>query len=112
MPFTVVEIRRFEPAYRPIFQFIWVYIPIQQGINMKEYTATREQLTNQSLRGLFKSNFELANHAILLALFYIKSGHEVTMAKLLNEIKRNPSEQYLKDLQKMEEEEEETVEKV
>jgi hypothetical protein len=28
----------------------------------------------------------------------------VTMAKLLSEIKRNPSEQYIKDLQKMEEE--------
>lgn len=79
---------------------------------MKEYTATRDQLTNQTLRGLFKNNFELANQAIRLARFYIKSGHEVTMSKLLNEIKRNPSEQYLKDLQKMEEEEEETTEKV
>ena len=34
-----------------------------------------------------------------------QSGHEVSITKLLNEIKRNPSEQYLKDLQKMEEEE-------
>ncbi len=75
---------------------------------MKEYTLAREQLTNQSLRGLFKNNFELANQAIRLARFYIKSGHEVTMSKLLSEIKRNPSEQYLKDLQKMEEEEDET----
>ena len=71
---------------------------------MKEYTSGREQLTNQSIRGLFKNNFELANQAIRLARFYIKSGHEVSMGKLLNEIKRNPSEQYLKDLQKMEEE--------
>ena len=76
---------------------------------MKEYTLGREQLTNQSLRGLFKNNFELANQAIRLARFYIKSGHEVTMGKLLSEIKRNPSEQYLKDLQKMEEEEEESA---
>lgn len=75
---------------------------------MKEYQVSREQLTNQSLRGLFKSNFELANQAIRLARFYIKSGHEVSMGKLLNEIKRNPSEQYLKDLQKIEEEEEES----
>lgn len=78
---------------------------------MKEYTIVRDQLTNQSLRGLFKNNFDLTNQAIRLARFYIKSGHEVSMGKLLNEIKRNPSEQYLKDLQKMEEEEEETVEK-
>ncbi len=75
---------------------------------MKEYQASREQLTNQGLRGLFKSNFELANQAIRLARFYIKSGHEITMQKLLNEIKRNPSEQYIKDLQKIEEEEEES----
>ncbi len=71
---------------------------------MKEYLTSRDQLTNQSLRGLFKNNFELANQAIRLARFYIKSGHEVTMSKLLSEIKRNPSEQYLKDLQKMEDE--------
>ncbi len=71
---------------------------------MKEYTVFKQQLTNQSLRGLFKSNFELTNQAIRLARFYIKSGHEVTMGKLLGELKRNPSEQYLKDLQKMEDE--------
>lgn len=71
---------------------------------------TRDLLTNQTLRGLFKSNFELANQAIRLARFYIKSGHEVSMGKLLNEIRRNPSEQYLKDLMMMEEEEEDSQE--
>ena len=75
---------------------------------MREYQTTREQLTNQGLRGLFKNNFELANQAIRLARFYIKSGHEVSMGKLLNEIKRNPSEQYLKDLQKMEDEDDDS----
>lgn len=74
---------------------------------MKEYLS-REQLTNQSLRGLFKNNFELTNQTIRLARFYIKSGHEVTMKKLLSEIKRNPSEQYLKDLQKMEDEDDDS----
>ena len=74
---------------------------------MKEYTVLKQQLTNQSLRGLFKSNFELTNQAIRLARFYIKSGHEITMGKLLSELKRNPSEQYLKDLQQMEEEDDE-----
>ncbi len=72
---------------------------------MKEYQRTRETLTNESLKGLFRSNFDLANQAIRLAKFYIRSGHEVSLTKLLNEIKRNPSEQYLKDLQRMEEEE-------
>jgi hypothetical protein len=73
---------------------------------MKEYAVVKQPLTNQSLRGLFKSNFELTNQAIRLARFYIKSGHEVSMTKLLSELKRNPSEQYLKDLQKMEEDDE------
>ena len=75
---------------------------------MKESLNLRDRLTNESLRGLFKNNFELANQAIRLARFYIKSGHEISMGKLLNEIKRNPSEQYLKDLQKMEDEDEDT----
>ena len=75
---------------------------------MKEYSNSREQLTNQGLRGLFKNNFDLTNQAIRLARFYIKSVHEVSMGKLLAEIKRNPSEQYLKDLQKMEDEDEES----
>lgn len=77
---------------------------------MKEYTTSRDQLTNESLRGLFKSNFELTNQSIRLARFYIKSGHEISMTKLLNEIKRNPSEQYLKDLMQMEEEGDEPAE--
>lgn len=77
---------------------------------MKDYLNNKEQLTNQSLRGLFKNNFELTNQAIRLARFYIKSGHEVSMTKLLNEIKRNPSEQYLKDLMQMEDEEDDVQE--
>jgi len=77
---------------------------------MRNYTGIRETLTNQSLRGLFKNNFELANQAIRLARFYIKSGHEISIPKLLGEIKRNPSEQYLHDLMQMEEQEDEKVE--
>jgi hypothetical protein len=74
---------------------------------MREYSPSREQLTNHLLRGLFKNSFELANQAIRLARFYIKSGHEVSLGKLLSELRRNPNEQYLRDLQKMEDEEEE-----
>lgn len=44
----------------------------------------------------------LVNQAINLARFYIKSGHEIRMGKLLQELKNNPSEQYLKDLQELE----------
>ena len=68
---------------------------------------TKDQLTKETLRGLFKNNFDLANCCIQLAEYYVKSGHEVNVEKLLGEIKRNPSEQYLKDLQMMEDEDEE-----
>jgi cellobiose-specific phosphotransferase system component IIA len=62
----------------------------------------RDSLTNEALKALFKNNFLLVNQAINLARFYIKSGHEVKMSKLLQELKNNPSEDYLKDLQELE----------
>ncbi len=62
----------------------------------------RESLTNEAIKALFKNNFLLVNQAINLARFYIRSGHEVKMSKLLQEIKNNPSEDYLKDLQELE----------
>lgn len=63
----------------------------------------RDSLTNESIKALFKNNFMLVNQAINLARFYMKAGHEVKMNKLLQEVKNNPSEQYLKDLQELEE---------
>ncbi len=69
---------------------------------MKE--PVRQLLTNQSLRGLFKSNFVLANQAIRLARFYIRSGHEITMDRILEEIRKNPHEDYLRDLEALENE--------
>lgn len=62
----------------------------------------RDPLTNETIKGLFKNNFLLVNQAINLARFYMKSGHEVKMSKLLQELKNNPSEEYLKDLQALE----------
>ena len=75
---------------------------------MKE-GLSREVLTNEALKSLFKNNFFLVNQAINLARFYIKSGHEVKMPKLLQELKNNPSEEYLKDLQALEDYDEEST---
>ncbi|HSW86382.1 MAG TPA: hypothetical protein VLG49_02660 [Rhabdochlamydiaceae bacterium] len=66
----------------------------------------REHLTNEKLKGLFKSNFDLANHAIRLARHYIKAGHEVTLDSLLNEVQKHPHDEHFKDLEKMEASEE------
>jgi hypothetical protein len=68
----------------------------------------KDVLTNQNLKAVFKNNFKLVNQAINLARFYIRSGHEFKMNKLLHELKNNPDEQYLKDLQALEESENES----
>lgn len=63
----------------------------------------RDQLTNEKLKGLFKSNFDLANQAIALARHYVKSGQEVKPAdQVLDEIRRNPSPEYIKQLEELE----------
>jgi hypothetical protein len=59
---------------------------------------TREQLTNESLRGICKSNFELARYAILLGRYYVRGGQEVDMSDLLDEVKANPDPRYLDEL--------------
>jgi hypothetical protein len=72
---------------------------------MRENTL-RDSLTNETIKALFKNNFMLVNQAINLARFYMKAGHEVKMSRLLLELKNNPSEQYLKDLQELEDSDE------
>ena len=52
----------------------------------------KEYLTNEKLKKLFKNNFDLASYAIRLAEYYIRSGHEVHVDDLLEEIRRNPHE--------------------
>jgi len=61
-----------------------------------------QSLTNERFRGVFKNNFEFANRAIQLGRYYIKSGHEVSLDALLNEIKRNPSPSYIQNLKDLE----------
>ena len=70
--------------------------------------AIRDQLTNERLKGLFKNNFELVNYAIRLGRYYLKSGHEITIDNLLEEVRKNPQEGYLEDLKRLDAEEEET----
>ncbi len=59
----------------------------------------KDQLTNEKLKGLFKSNFELAKYAIRLGRYYIKSGRELNVDELLEEIRKHPDEKHLNDLQ-------------
>jgi hypothetical protein len=52
--------------------------------------ALREQLTHENLKGLFKSNFELAQYAIRMGRHYLRAGHETTVDGLLEQIRKNP----------------------
>ncbi len=65
----------------------------------------RAQLTNEKLKGLFKSNFELTRYAIHLGKYYLKAGREIDLEDLLDEVRRNPNESYLKQLQEIDEQE-------
>jgi hypothetical protein len=62
----------------------------------------KEQLTNEALKKQFKNNFELANYAIGVARYFIKSGHEVDIESLLKDIARNPSQYRIEELEAME----------
>jgi hypothetical protein len=69
----------------------------------------RDRLTQESLRGIFKSNFELANYTIRLGTYLMRSGHEVTLDGLLDEVRKNPTEEYLVELKRFDQEEEEEM---
>lgn len=64
--------------------------------------ASKELLTNESLRGVFKNNFELALFTIRLGRYYIRAGHEISLAELFNQVRKNPSKKYLEDLELLE----------
>jgi hypothetical protein len=66
----------------------------------------KDNLTHEKLRGIFKNNFELASYAIRLGTYLMRSGHEVSLDGLLDEVRKNPSEAYLAELQRMDAEEE------
>ena len=64
-----------------------------------------DQLTNAHLRGLFKNNFELAKYAIRLGKYYVKSGREVTLDGILEEVLEHPQEDYVDTLLQIDESE-------
>lgn len=66
----------------------------------------REMLTNEQLRGLFRSNFELAKYAINLGRYFIKAGHEANLDYVLEQVRKHPSEDYLETLKQIDAEEE------
>lgn len=64
-----------------------------------------DTLTNETLRGICNSNFDLTNYAIDLGRYYIKSGHETSMKEILRDVKRNPNPDYVQMLKDIDEQE-------
>lgn len=64
----------------------------------------RDLLTNEQLKKLFKSNFELANYAMQMARYQIAAGVETSVEDILDEILKNPRHYSLHELANMIEE--------
>lgn len=62
-----------------------------------------ETLTNEALRGICNSNFELTHFAIDLARYYMASGRETSLREVLRDIKRHPNPRYLEELKEIDE---------
>lgn len=62
-----------------------------------------EALTNEALKGICNSNFELAHFAIELARYYIKSGRETSLREVIRDVKKHPHPKYLEELREIEE---------
>lgn len=62
-----------------------------------------EELTNEALRGIFASNFELAKYGIDLWRYMIHSGKEMRLSEVMKILKKHPTPQYLEELRKIDE---------
>lgn len=70
------------------------------------------ELTNEHLKKLFKSNFEMTRYAIRMGRYFIKSGKEMLLDDVLEEIQDHPDEAYLDELQEIDRQEEEAAKDV
>lgn len=57
-----------------------------------------DNLTNESLKGICNSSFELAHYAIALGRYYIASGREAQLKDILRDIKKHPNPDYIEEL--------------
>lgn len=56
------------------------------------------KMTNEHLRGIFDSNFDLTNFAIELAHYHIKKTPGVGLLEVLKEVQEHPEKDYLQTL--------------
>ncbi|MBM3198307.1 MAG: hypothetical protein FJZ58_03520 [Chlamydiae bacterium] len=64
----------------------------------------KQYLTNESLRKQFRNNFTLTNYAIALGRYHIRRGDQLSLQELVKEVRDNPTEQHLENLEKVDRE--------
>ena len=62
-----------------------------------------EALTNEALKGICESSFELAHYAIALGRYYIRSGREIHLVDIIRDVKRHPDPKYIEELHHIDE---------
>lgn len=65
----------------------------------------KDYLTHEWLRKEFANNFQLTRQAIELGRFYIRSGHEIQLREILEEVQKHPQPDYVQELKSLEKEE-------
>ncbi|MDN3505679.1 MAG: hypothetical protein P0S96_00415 [Simkaniaceae bacterium] len=62
-----------------------------------------EAMTNEALKNICRSNFELAHFAIKLGRYYIQSGRDTHLRDIIRDIKKNPDPKYIDELREVDE---------
>lgn len=62
----------------------------------------KDLLTNESIRKLFKNNFELANFAIQMGRLHVRSGKDISLGAILDQVRKHPTQDYFTEEQKEE----------
>jgi|GEM_PF-1162773 len=62
-----------------------------------------EAMTNEALKNICSSSFELAHFAIKLGRYYIHSGREIQLREIIRDIKKHPDPSYIDELREIDE---------
>lgn len=60
-------------------------------------------LTNEMMKGICHSNFQLIHYAINLARYYMQSGRETSLKEILRDVRKHPNPSYLEELKNIDE---------
>ena len=62
-----------------------------------------DALTNEAMKGICDSNFQLVHYAIKLARYYMHSGRETSLREVLRDVRKHPDPHYIEELKNIDE---------